>query len=29
VTIFFDPSLGEPGLQNAQHLVNDADRVAF
>jgi hypothetical protein len=28
VTVFVDPSLGEPGLQNAQDLVNDADRVA-
>ena len=27
VTVFVDPSLGEPGLQNAQDLVNDADRV--
>ena len=28
VTVFVDPSLGDPGLQNAQDLVNDADRVA-
>ena len=28
VTVFVDPTLGEPGLQNAQDLVNDADRVA-
>ena len=28
VSVFVDPSLGEPGLQNAQDLVNDADRVA-
>ena len=27
VTVFVDPSLGTPGLQNAQDLVNDADRV--
>src|ERR1700681_1856809 len=27
VTVFVDPSLGDPGLQNAQDLVNDADRV--
>ncbi len=28
VTVYVDPSLGAPGLQNAQDLVNDADRVA-
>jgi hypothetical protein len=27
VTVFVDPSLGATGLQNAQDLVNDADRV--
>jgi hypothetical protein len=27
VTVFVDPTLGQPGLQNAQDLVNDADRV--
>jgi hypothetical protein len=27
VTIFVDPTLGQPALQNAQDLVNDADRV--
>lgn len=27
VTVFVDPSLGDPALQNAQDLVNDADRV--
>jgi hypothetical protein len=27
VTVYFDPSLGAPGLQNAQDLLNDADRV--
>jgi hypothetical protein len=27
VTVFVDPTLGDPGLQNAQDLVNDADRV--
>jgi hypothetical protein len=27
VTVYVDPSLGAPGLQNAQDLVNDADRV--
>src|SRR5215467_11452519 len=27
VTVYVDPSLGQPGLQNAQDLVNDADRV--
>ena len=26
--IYVDPSLGAPGLQNAQDLLNDADRVA-
>jgi hypothetical protein len=28
VTVYVDPSLGSPGLQNAQDLLNDADRVA-
>lgn len=28
VTVYVDPSLGTPALQNAQDLVNDADRVA-
>ncbi len=28
VTVYVDPTLGDPGLQNAQDLVNDADRVA-
>ena len=28
VTVYVDPKLGQPGLQNAQDLVNDADRVA-
>lgn len=28
VTVYVDPTLGAPGLQNAQDLVNDADRVA-
>jgi hypothetical protein len=28
VTVFVDPTLGDPGLQNAQDLVNDGDRVA-
>ena len=28
VTVFVDPTLGQPGLQNAQDLANDADRVA-
>jgi hypothetical protein len=28
VTVFVDPALGQPGLQNAQDLVNDGDRVA-
>jgi len=28
VTVYVDPSLGAPALQNAQDLVNDADRVA-
>src|SRR3974390_720683 len=27
VTVYVDPSLADPGLQNAQDLVNDADRV--
>ena len=27
VTVYFDPTLGAPALQNAQNLVNDADRV--
>ena len=27
VTVFFDPTLGDQGVQNAQDLVNDADRV--
>lgn len=27
VTVYVDPSLGRPALQNAQDLVNDADRV--
>ena len=27
VTVFVDPGLGAPALQNAQDLVNDADRV--
>ena len=27
VTVYVDPTLGSPGLQNAQDLVNDADRV--
>ena len=27
VTVFVDPSLGAPGLQNANDLVEDADRV--
>jgi hypothetical protein len=27
VTVYVDPSLGNPGLQNAQDLVNDADRI--
>jgi hypothetical protein len=27
VTVFVDPQLGQPGLQNAQDLVADADRV--
>jgi hypothetical protein len=27
VTVFVDPTLGQPGLQNAQDLLNDADRV--
>src|SRR5579863_7424987 len=28
VTVYVDPSLGAPALQNAQDLLNDADRVA-
>lgn len=28
VTVYVDPSLGAPGLQNSQDLLNDADRVA-
>lgn len=28
VTVYVDPTLGAPALQNAQDLVNDADRVA-
>jgi len=28
VTVFVDPNLGAQGLQNAQDLLNDADRVA-
>jgi hypothetical protein len=28
VTVYVDPSLGAQGLQNAQDLLNDADRVA-
>ena len=28
VTVYVDPTLGAQGLQNAQDLVNDADRVA-
>jgi hypothetical protein len=28
VTVYVDPSLGAPALQNAQDLINDADRVA-
>jgi hypothetical protein len=27
VTVFVDPMLGQPGLQNAQDLLKDADRV--
>src|ERR1700720_509946 len=27
VTVYVDPTLGAPGLQNAQDLVNDADRI--
>lgn len=27
VAVYVDPTLGQPGLQNAQDLVNDADRV--
>jgi hypothetical protein len=28
VTVYVDPTLGQQGLQNAQDLLNDADRVA-
>jgi hypothetical protein len=28
VTVYVDPTLGAPALQNAQDLVNDGDRVA-
>lgn len=28
VTVYVDPSIGQQGLQNAQDLLNDADRVA-
>lgn len=28
VTVYVDPSLGQQGLQNAQDLLNDADRVS-
>jgi len=28
VTVYVDPSLGQEGLQNAQDLLNDSDRVA-
>jgi hypothetical protein len=28
VAVYVDPTLGQPGLQNAQDLLNDADRVA-
>jgi hypothetical protein len=28
VTVYVDPTLGAPGQQNAQDLINDADRVA-
>jgi hypothetical protein len=28
VTVFVDPTLGQPGMQNAQDLLSDADRVA-
>ena len=27
VTVYVDPTLGQPALQNAQDLVNDADRI--
>ena len=27
VTVYVDPSLGQPALQNAQDLLNDADRI--
>ena len=29
VTVYVDPTLGQSGLQNAQDLLNDADRVAM
>jgi hypothetical protein len=28
LTVYVDPTLGDPGMQNAQDLVNDGDRVA-
>src|SRR5579871_754286 len=28
VTVYVDPTLGQQGLQNAQDLLNDSDRVA-
>jgi hypothetical protein len=28
LTVFVDPTLGQPALQNAQDLLNDADRIA-
>jgi hypothetical protein len=28
ITVYVDPTLGAPALQNAQDMVNDADRVA-
>jgi hypothetical protein len=28
LNVYVDPTLGQPGLQNAQDLVNDGDRVA-
>jgi hypothetical protein len=27
VTVYVDPTLGQPGVQNARDLLNDADRV--
>jgi len=27
VTVYVDPTLGQPGLQNAQDLLNDGDRI--